>query len=300
MTLTLVLAIPLFALAALLAARAVALPRMRSLRQLEQIGAYGFADPAVGDADEARPGLVATLGGLIVPRLGRDRERAMRKQLVSAGLHNTTVETYAGFYVLTILGLPLLVLSLVLLGGGGGPLAIMEVGFAVFTGVFAPQAVVARRGRMRLEQIDREMPELVDLLLVGVESGMGLIGAIRLAATRVQGPLGEELRLTLQQQSLGASTVEALENLMERSDTHAVRSFVRAISQGERLGVSIGHIMRALAEDMRKHRKTMAEERANKTPVKMLFPLVFMLLPAMFIVLLMPAVYQIIDAMNGI
>lgn len=300
MTATLLLAIALFALAVTLGARAVAVPRMRSLRQLEQIGAYGFSEPVVADVDQTRPGPVSGIGSLVTPRLSKERIRALRKQLVSAGLHSTSVETYVGYYAVAIVGVPLFALALVALGGATGPLAVVLVGVALVMGVLAPQAVLSRRGRLRLEQIDREMPELVDLLVVGVESGMGLIGAMRLAAQRVQGPLGEELRLTLQQQSLGASTIEALENLMERSDTHGVRAFVRAITQGERLGVSIGHIMRALAEDMRKHRKALAEERANKTPVKILFPLVFLILPAMFILMLMPAVYQIVQAMKGV
>ncbi len=129
---------------------------------------------------------------------------------------------------------------------------------------------------MRLEQVDCEIPELVDLLLVGVEGGMGFNGAIRASSHRIDGPLGEELRLLLQQQSLGASSTEALENLLARCDTPAVHSLVKTIVQGERLGVSIGQLMRTLAEEMRKRRKASAEEKAGKVPVKVLIPLVFL------------------------
>jgi tight adherence protein C len=302
MTGTLLLGIALFAVAAAFTARAIALPRVRAMRQLQQIAAYGFADESIaaGGPAQPTPALAPWIGGLLVPRLGRGRVRALRRQLVNAGLHSTSVETYVGYYATAAVGLPLLVLLLLLMGHAQGGTAIVIVVVSAAMGVLFPHAVLSRRGRLRLELIDREMPELVDLLLVAVESGMGLIGAIRMAAARAVGPLGDELRLTLQQQSLGASTVEALENLGERCDTLAVRSFVRAITQGERLGVSIGQIMRALADDMRKHRKTVAEERANKTPVKILFPLVFMILPAMFIVLLMPAIYQIVQAMGDL
>jgi tight adherence protein C len=161
-------------------------------------------------------------------------------------------------------------------------------------------ALLNRRARLRLDRIDSEIPELVDLLLVGVEGGMGFNGAIRASSHRIEGPLGDELRLMLQQQSLGASSVESLDNLLKRCDTPAVHSLVKTIVQGERLGVSIGQLMRALAEEMRKRRKAAAEERAGKVPVKILFPLVFTILPAMFIILLTPAFANIVNEFNSI
>ena len=92
---------------------------------------------------------------------------------------------------------------------------------------------------------------------------------------------------------MGLATTEALDNLAYRIDTPAVKSFVRGISQGETLGVSISQILRNLADEMRKKRKATAEELAQKAPVKMLFPLIFLIFPAMFIVLLLPALLQI-------
>jgi tight adherence protein C len=142
------------------------------------------------------------------------------------------------------------------------------------------------------------MPELVDLLLVAVEGGMGFSGAIRATSQRVDGPLGDELLLFMQQQRLGASTSEALQNFLSRCDTEAVRSFVLTIVQGERLGVSIGQMMRTLAEDMRKHRRSTAEEKAQKMPIKILFPLVFLILPAMFIVVLTPAIANLVQGLS--
>jgi tight adherence protein C len=115
----------------------------------------------------------------------------------------------------------------------------------------------------------------------------------------MHGPLGEELRLTLQEQDMGLSTHEALSNLQERADTPAMRTFVRAILQGESLGVSIGKIMRDLATEMRKTRRQKAEERAAKAPTKMLFPLAFLIFPAMFVVILGPAVMAIFKTFSG-
>ncbi len=142
------------------------------------------------------------------------------------------------------------------------------------------------------------MPELIDLLVVTIEAGIGFNGSLRLAAQELEGPLAQELRLTLQEQSMGLATTEALDNLAYRVDTPGVKNFVRGIIQGETLGVSISQILRNQADEMRKKRKATAEELAQKAPVKMLFPLVFLIFPAMFVVLLLPALLQISNSLG--
>jgi tight adherence protein C len=143
------------------------------------------------------------------------------------------------------------------------------------------------------------MPELIDLLVVTVEAGLGLGAALQLASERMTGPLGQELRIALQEQRMGLPQLQALENMLNRCPTPAVRSFVRAMIQGERLGVSVGQILRSLALEMRKRRRAQAEERAQKAPIKILFPLVFMIFPAMFVVILGPAVINIFHALKS-
>jgi tight adherence protein C len=159
--------------------------------------------------------------------------------------------------------------------------------------------IVRNRARRRLEQIDYETPELIDVLVVTVEAGLGLTSSLQVASERLRGPLGEEMRLALQEQSLGLQTTEALRNMLTRTDTPALRAFVRSIVQGESLGVSTGEIMRNLATEMRKRRRAAAEERAQKAPVKILFPLAFLIFPAMFVVLLGPAIFQFIEGLGG-
>ena len=95
---------------------------------------------------------------------------------------------------------------------------------------------------------------------------------------------------------MGLAITEALQNMLARAETPAMRSFVRSIVQGENLGVSIGEIMRNLATEMRKRRRAAAEERAQKAPIKILFPLIFLIFPSMFVILLGPAVFQFIQA----
>ena len=98
---------------------------------------------------------------------------------------------------------------------------------------------------------------------------------------------------------MGLPSLQALENMLTRCPTPAVRSFVRAMIQGERLGVSVGQILRSLALEMRKRRRAKAEERAQRAPIKILFPLVFMIFPAMFVVILGPAVLSVLQAFKS-
>jgi tight adherence protein C len=295
------LAILLIGASAALVLHAVTLPRARTVRALDQIHEYGFmtADHIVLDDDD-RPSLIERLGTVVAPLLGKSRLRAIRRDLLGAGLHSTSVERYVGLYTISLVGTPLIGLWFAVSTKATPALAVFEVFIGLLMGALVPMALLNRRARIRLDRIDSEMPELVDLLLVGVEGGMGFNGAIRASSQRIQGPLGDELRLLLQQQSLGASSTEALENLLARCETPAVHSLVRTIVQGEKLGVSIGQLMRTLAEEMRKRRKANAEEQAGKIPVKILFPLVFLIMPAMFIVLLTPAFARISEEFSNI
>jgi len=148
-----------------------------------------------------------------------------------------------------------------------------------------------------LQQIDFELPELVDLLVVTVEAGLGFAGSLHVASERISGPLGQELRLTIQEQNMGLTLVEALENFLGRVNTPGVRMFARSIAQGETMGVSTGQIMRNLALEMRKRQRAYAEERAQKAPIKILFPILFLIMPSLFIVILLPVFIRIADAL---
>ena len=143
------------------------------------------------------------------------------------------------------------------------------------------------------------MPELIDLLVVTVEAGLSLSAALQLAGDRMKGPLGDELRIVLQEQRMGLTPVQALENMVGRCPTPAVESFARTMVQGQLLGVSVGQILRTLAIEMRKRRRAQAEQQAQKAPIKMLFPLVFMIFPSLFVVILGPAVVSIFHALSG-
>ena len=304
MVLLLLIGLLLLASAVVLVARAFLVARFRTTASLGSIGRYGFGSATI-DLDPA-PGLRGFLddlasgaGDIILRRLRFGDEEALRKQLVSAGMYKVTPRTIKGYQLLVSAGLTVLWIWLVLVGHMSAGMAILGLLASVVVGWIAPLTYVRRRSEMRLERIDYDMPELIDLLVVVVEAGLSLTAALQLASNRMRGPLGEELRIAIQEQRMGLPLLQALENMGNRCSTPAMRSFVRAMVQGERLGISVGQILRSLALEMRKRRRAAAEEKAQKAPIKILFPLIFMIFPAMFLVLLGPAMFALFDALKG-
>ena len=203
------------------------------------------------------------------------------------------------YRILLAAGLPLAWLWLAAATGFPFGLIVVGVIFLAIVGWILPMLVLNRRARERTDAIDYELPELIDLLVVTLEAGLSFIASLQMAAERLAGPLGIELRITLQEQRMGLTTNEALKGMLARADTPGMRTFVRSVLQGETLGTSTGQIMRNLAIEMRKRRRSVAEERAQKAPIKILFPLVFLIFPAMFIVLLGPVAYSIGKIFGG-
>ncbi|HWH92218.1 MAG TPA: type II secretion system F family protein [Baekduia sp.] len=292
------LALILMAVAVASAARGVAVSRLRADARLRQIDAYGYvgATPAAAPTGASQPGVALAIGSWLSPRVGSEREERLRRELLAAGLYTIEPRALTGYRVLATLLLgslgvvadPLLI---------SGPL--LDTVVLGAAGWFLPLTYVRRRARLRLAEIDRGVPDLIDLLVVTIEAGSGFGHAVQQSATRTPGPLGAELRLLLQEQRFGLSPEESLEHLLGRADTPNVRSFVRSVTQGEALGVSIGQIMRNLAHEMRLRRRQSAEERAQKAPVKMLFPLAFCVMPSLLIVVMAPPVLQIIQTLGS-
>lgn len=284
--------------------RAVVLPRLRAEGQVHQIATYGFQSEDPSRLSKVRPR--ASQLAAIAERVGRaaiNRLSALppldNRELLAAGIYEVSVEHIHGLRVMAtaavlVGGLPLAV-------AGGSPSLTTILLLLVMAAIvwLLPASAVRARGRRRLDRIDGALPELIDVLTATIEAGLGFAGSLALCAERFEGPLGQELRLTLQEQTMGLSTHAALENMRERCDTPSVRAFVRAVEQGESLGVSIGAMMRNLASETRKRRRAKAEERIQKAPVKLLFPLIFLIFPALLIVLLFPAVYDVFKTLSG-
>lgn len=271
---------------------------------LDQIQTYGYVAESTGGSEAESPShrpldsLAGRLGNFVARRTSRFGEARIREQLVSAGMYGTTPRKVLGYQLLCAIAFGLLVLWLIPAMGGSIVLAAAGGLAAGAMGWFAPPYYVDIKKRQRFDKIDKQLPDMIDLLVVTIEAGLGILASMRVASDSMSDPLGQELRLTLQEQRMGLTVGQAIESLGRRADAPNMRIFVRSITQGERLGVSIGTTMRNLSVEMRKRRRAIAEERAQKMPVKMLFPLIFFIFPALFIVILTPMIINIIEALG--
>jgi tight adherence protein C len=161
--------------------------------------------------------------------------------------------------------------------------------------IMGPTSVLNRKVEDRMNEIRIKLPDVLDLLVISVEAGLGFEQALDRCVDAVPGPLTDEFARMLGEVRAGASRTDAMRNMEKRVNVPELRSFVLAIIQADTFGVSIGRVLRAQAEEMRLKRKQLAEEKAQKAPVKMLIPMVFCVFPALFIVVLGPAVINIME-----
>ncbi len=166
-------------------------------------------------------------------------------------------------------------------------------------GFIAPEFVVNSRIRSRKDLMKGELPDVLDLLCVSVEAGLGFDQGLVKLNERMSGPLVDEFALVLHEMRIGQSRSAALKNLAARVDSPEVAQFSRAIVQADQLGISLSRILRVQSQDMRMRRQLSAEEKAMKAPVKMLFPTVLFIFPAMFIVALGPAMLNLMQTFTG-
>ncbi len=183
------------------------------------------------------------------------------------------------------------------LGAAAGGLGASIFVAVIFGGLgyLAPDFVISMKAKSRRDAIRRELPDSLDLLAVSVEAGLGFDAAISKLTERSSGPLSEEFEFALREIQIGESRENALKKLAERTDSQEVGAFVRSIVQADQLGMSVGHILRVQASESRLKRQAAAEEKGMKSPIKMLFPTVLFIFPAMFIVILAPAFIALFD-----
>jgi tight adherence protein C len=197
-------------------------------------------------------------------------------------------------------------LGLFVLGGLGGLYGLRTIGFLVVgaavagaVGFFLPDILLYNAGIKRQEKIQKALPDALDMLTVCVEAGLGFDAALAQVARNTTGPLAAEVSRVLQEIQIGKSRSQALRALADRTTVPELRSFVSALVQAGELGITIADVLREQAKEMRLRRRQRAEEKAQKVPVKILFPLVFCLFPSMFIVIIGPGVISIIHVFFG-
>jgi len=177
------------------------------------------------------------------------------------------------------------------------PLAML---FGIALGILMPRMFLQRRIADRLHLIQRQLPDVLDLLTVAVEAGLGFDAACDKVVEKMRGPIPDEFGLTLRHMRMGQSRRDAFKGMAERVDHPDLNAFISAIVQADQLGVSIGQVLRIQSEQLRDKRRQRAEEEAAKAPVKMMIPLVFFIFPNVGLVIGAPAVFQMIEGTAGL
>lgn len=220
----------------------------------------------------------------------------VQKQLIHAGYRSVNApRLYAGVRI----GLPIaLFAGLSLLAPALGPQAIMLAGFGAMLGWIAPSFILGSRVRRRQKELQKALPDALDAMVVCVEAGLGLNQAMVRVADEVRHIsvlMSDELTMTNLEIRAGTPREEALRNLAERTGLADLRSLVTMLIQTDRFGTSIAQALRVQSDTLREKRKQRAEEAAAKTSIKMLFPLIFLIFPAMFVVTLGPPLIKLIE-----
>jgi tight adherence protein C len=232
--------------------------------------------------------------GKLTPVAQRDRVRA---QVTQAGLSaSIRAEDFLAIQVLTTaLGVAL---GLAYLGFGpsSSKIRLLVAVFLIAAGFLGPQAWLTRKVDARKQQIFLDLPDILDLLAISVEAGVGFEGAMAIVCQHFDSPLAVEFSRSLKEMELGLPRREALQNLKHRTEVPELSNFVLALVQADALGMPIGRVLHTQAVEMRSKRRQWAREKAGKLPVKILFPLVLFIFPPVLIVLIGPAASQIAHA----
>ncbi len=184
------------------------------------------------------------------------------------------------------------------IGADPAPLRWVFGSLLVLLCFFVPDLLLVSRGQERQEKIQDSLADTLDQMTIAVEAGLGFESAMAHVAGAGTGPLADEFIRTLQDVSMGQARQQACQSLAERTSSPDLRRFTRSIVQADAYGLTIGDVLRVQAGEMRLRRRQRAEEKAMKIPVKVLFPLIFCILPVLFIVLLTPAVLSLMTAFS--
>jgi len=169
---------------------------------------------------------------------------------------------------------------------------------ATVVGFFAPNLCLYQRAHERAERLQRDLPDAIDLLTISVESGLGFDAAVQQVARNTEGPLSEEFSRVLREMQIGQGRADSLRALGERTNVPDVRTFVGAMVQADSFGIPIAQVLRVQSAEMRVKRRQRAEAKAQQVPVKITIPLIFCILPTLFIAVMGPAVLSIMDSFS--
>lgn len=224
---------------------------------------------------------------------------SVKKKHLHAGISSPdAIERFLAIRILGFLFVPLWLGFMLIVNplGLGGIKMVAMLGLGVMIGTLGPVSSLNKKVEARQKEIQRSLPDIMDLLVISVEAGLGFEQALDRVIVNVPGSLSDEFSRVLGESRAGSSRSDALRAMDQRCDSPEVRSFVLAMIQADTFGVSIGRVLRSQADEMRIKRRQRAQEMAQKAPVKMLIPMVFCIFPALFVVVLGPTVINIAEA----
>ena len=176
-----------------------------------------------------------------------------------------------------------------------GSVKLAAIVMFAFMGYTIPSAAVSAKASKRQKEIRKNLSDTMDLLTISVEAGLGFDAALAQVVRNVEGPLSQEIARTLQEMQIGVHRMEALRNLSDRTDVEELDGFVLSMIQADKYGVGVANVLRGQSKELRQKRRQRAEETAQKVPLKLLFPTIFMVLPALFIVILGPGAIKVYE-----
>ena len=266
--------------------------RLASLQTRDEVLTSGISERAIAP-------IVEGLGKFALRFTPQGWVNKAQKKLVYAGMADRMDgNTWAAIRIIALIGV--LVLFFIVQSAFGTPIQkLMLFGVLMAIGFVGPEAVLNRRIDERRKEMEKSLPDLIDLLVISVEAGLGFEAAMGRVVQAVPGELSREFTRTLQETRVGVSRHKALRALAERTDVDDLNAFVLALIQADQFGVSIARMLRVQADEMRVRRRQRAQEKAFAAPVKLVFPLVLCIFPSMFVVLLGPAAINIATVFGG-
>ena len=266
--------------------------RLASLQTRDEVLTSGISERAIAP-------IIEGLGKFALRFTPQGWVNKAQKKLVYAGMADRMDgNTWAALRIIALIGV--LVLFFIVQSAFGTPIQkLMLFGVLMGIGFVGPEAILNRRIDERRKEMEKSLPDLIDLLVISVEAGLGFEAAMGRVVQAVPGELSREFTRTLQETRVGVSRHKALRALAERTDVDDLNAFVLALIQADQFGVSIARMLRVQADEMRVRRRQRAQEKAFAAPVKLVFPLVLCIFPSMFVVLLGPAAINIATVFGG-
>jgi tight adherence protein C len=283
-----------------------AMPREKNAVDVSLAVISDMSARRAGDTDTPFGARVLTPAWHRLARLGRrlspgGRVDQLRAKLDMAGSPlGWTVDRVLAYKLIGLIGLGALAVALFFLLLPVPPITggVFAVGFAV-AGYTLPNIVLYQKAYNRSETMRRQLPDAIDMLTISVEAGLGFDAAMTQVARNTTGPLAQEFFRVLQEMQIGMGRSEAMRALAERTRVQEIKVFVSAMVQAEQFGIPIAQVLRVQSREMRVKRSQRAEEQAQKLPVKIIFPVIFCIMPALFVVIIGPAVINIFNNYIG-